>query len=106
MKTVAILSLLLALVVADPILLPHPNPYPDMVASNGHSKIGALRPRKPIERLQLNFSSDNSSRIVGGGAAKDGEAPHQISLRRTSHSCGGSIISTRWIVTAAHCIDG
>ncbi|EDW46170.1 serine protease SP24D [Drosophila sechellia] len=44
-------------------------------------------------------------RIVGGTRAREGQFPHQISLRRRgSHTCGGSIISKDYVVTAAHCV--
>jgi len=47
-----------------------------------------------------------STNIVGGRPANNGEIPYIISLRRTSHSCGGAILSTRTIGTAAHCVAG
>ena len=46
------------------------------------------------------------TRIVGGEAATQGSWSWAVSLRSYgSHFCGGSIISSRFIITAAHCID-
>uniref|UniRef100_A0A182PRS8 Peptidase S1 domain-containing protein n=1 Tax=Anopheles epiroticus TaxID=199890 RepID=A0A182PRS8_9DIPT len=42
-------------------------------------------------------------RIVGGVEADIANYPYQLSLRRTSHSCGASVISARWALSAAHC---
>ena len=46
-------------------------------------------------------------RIVGGNLATPGEFPYQVSLRlRGAHYCGGAIITTQHILTAAHCVAG
>ncbi|XP_041851355.1 transmembrane protease serine 5 isoform X2 [Melanotaenia boesemani] len=44
-------------------------------------------------------------RIIGGVEATLGRWPWQVSLYYSNrHTCGGSIITTQWIVTAAHCV--
>ncbi|XP_074520453.1 transmembrane protease serine 6 [Halichoeres trimaculatus] len=45
-----------------------------------------------------------SSRIIGGKNASEGEWPWQVSLQvKGIHVCGGTLISSQWVVSAAHC---
>jgi len=64
--------------------------------------LGFMMPRTPRGQTPM---------IVGGSEAPAHAYPHQISLQVRSgggwyHSCGGSIVGTNKIVTAAHCVYG
>ncbi|XP_063438429.1 serine protease 30-like [Mytilus trossulus] len=45
-----------------------------------------------------------ATKIVGGTVAALGEFPWQVSLRLNDyHICGGTLIDSQWVLTAAHC---
>ena len=56
-------------------------------------------------------AAKRNTRIVGGEEARPGAWPWQVNLSiklgegRTSR-CGGSVIAPRWVLTAAHCVEG
>ena len=60
--------------------------------------------------LILNYSNAyddylSGDYIIGGNSVSIANFPYQVSLRvGGSHTCSGAIISSRHVVTAAHCI--
>jgi len=100
MKFVAIIALLFVLSEAR-----LPVPYDVYVRFGGKPVPQSLR--REGELYYLVDEKTNGSKIVGGDAAVQSDAPYIVSLRRSnSHSCGGSIKNANNIITAAHCVYG
>nr|XP_021404759.1 trypsin I-P1 [Lonchura striata domestica] len=49
------------------------------------------------------FAEDDDDKIVGGYTCGKNSVPYQVSLNSGYHFCGGSLISSQWVVSAAHC---
>ncbi|OBS63992.1 hypothetical protein A6R68_07471, partial [Neotoma lepida] len=53
----------------------------------------------------LPLNDDDDDKIVGGYTCQKNSVPYQVSLNVGYHSCGGSLINSQWVVSAAHCYN-
>ena len=63
-----------------------------------------------VEKLNVSVHRHSGGRIVGGVDATADQAPFQVALQYSgwfgwSHLCGGSLVGTQSVVTAAHCTE-
>ncbi|XP_034070783.1 coagulation factor X isoform X3 [Gymnodraco acuticeps] len=61
----------------------------------------------PPEELVPDQSSVGQTRLVGGRQCPPGDCPLQVLVQLNGEShCGGVLVNSQWVVTAAHCIHG
>ncbi|KAM9327170.1 trypsin-like isoform 2-T2 [Gastrophryne carolinensis] len=46
---------------------------------------------------------DDDDKIVGGYTCAKNSVPYQVSLNSGYHFCGGSLVNSLWVISAAHC---
>ena len=93
---------------------PKPEPAPQNtrtcgIAAQGGTCVACSGSRKSGNPMR----NGNFTKIVGGTDAGWGDAPWQVALTRGTGTsifslqfCGGTLINSDWVLTAAHCTEG
>lgn len=73
------------------------------VVRNGFPKF----PQVTCGSRTVSWTPHREPKVVGGEIPPPGAVPWQIEIRHTDgkHHCGGALISTRLVLTAAHCFN-
>ncbi|XP_068133198.1 coagulation factor XII [Hyperolius riggenbachi] len=91
-----------------------PAPLPTQASSH---PVSTAPPTKPSQSRDVGHgipadcgkrflkSPSMTSRIVGGMVALPAAHPYMAAIYMGNQFCGGSLISSCWVVTAAHCLD-
>lgn len=74
-----------------------------VVAIVSHGADCTKYPQK-FESVHVNLDWIYDMMGLKGNEAKKGQFPHHVFFKNENKICGGSIISSLWILTAAHCI--
>ncbi|XP_033734419.1 fibrinolytic enzyme, isozyme C-like [Pecten maximus] len=79
-----------------------------LLVADSWAKVAVPVPRHPSEDLIKGAEQLYNSRIIGGSDVTISDNPWQVSLRSifTGHICGGVILSSTTVLTAAHCVTG
>ena len=51
----------------------------------------------------VSVAAAEDEKVVGGYECPGHSVPYQVSLNAGYHFCGGSLISSQWVLSAAHC---
>lgn len=80
-------------------------PLEDMTTSHVISKPKSATSSAPVCGQRYTKVVSSRSRIVGGMVALPGAHPYLAALYIGEQFCGGSLIDSCWILTAAHCLE-